>query len=156
VKVFDNKKMNNRKKTLVIFGAFYLLVATSLFLGLKKIKKNFSQEKLDFMLSTASAHRDKTSDLCKYRIIGDPEGVGKKYLKVNFWCGDTNEARSTLSLDAMSDKTVGGVLMEYARIIGFDYKIIEEENWTCLLNDQPIVDRSTIVVDAATIDCFKN
>ena len=147
--------MLDRKRFLIVFSAGYLLIAGFLFLGLKQIQKNFSKEKLDSMLSTPSSYRDKTEDLCSYRILGDPEKVDKRYVKVNFWC-DAGQARSTLSLDAMDDKTVGGVLAEYARIIGFDYGILEKDNWTCIVNDQPIADDSTLVVDAATIDCFEN
>src|SRR3990172_8528584 len=120
--------MNGRKKTLVIYGVCYLLVAASLFIGLKKIKNNFSQEKLDVMLSRTSLYRDKTDDLCKYRIIGDPEKVGNKYVKINFWCGNARESRNALSLEAVNGNTVKAVLTEFARIIGFDYGKIKEKN----------------------------
>lgn len=148
--------MINRKKVLIIFGIIYIIFATSLYFGIKKIKKNFSMEKLNLMLTTTSAYRDKTDDLCKYGIKGDPIDVGKKYLKINFWCINSRDSRNTISLEALNDRTVSGALIEYARIIGFDYQIIKEKNWICLLNDQIIVDYSTTLMDAATIDCFEN
>ncbi len=107
-------------------------------------------------MNTVSEKRDKTDDLCKYAIRGDPEGVGKKYVKVNFWCTASRNAKSTLSLEAFTNKSVKGVLSEYARIMGFEYKTLEEKKWICMLNDQLITDYSTETVDAATIDCFEN
>ncbi len=148
--------MNKRRKTLLIFGLCYFIFAISLFFFLRRVQKNFTPEKLDLLMNTVSEKRDKTDDLCKYAIRGDPEGVGKKYVKVNFWCTASRNAKSTLSLEAFTNKSVKGVLSEYARIMGFEYKTLEEKKWICMLNDQLITDYSTETVDAATIDCFEN
>ena len=148
--------MNIRSKILKIFGFCYLIFAISLFFLIKSGQKNFTLEKLDFLMNTVSEKRDKTEDLCRYAIRGDPEGVGKKYLKLNFWCINSRNARSTLSLEAINDRSVQGILSEYSRIIGFEYKIIEEKGWICTLNNQYITDYSIEPMDTARIDCFEN
>ena len=149
--------MNFRKKFLIIFGICYLILSSLIFFGLKHYsKKNSSKEKIESMILGDSKFKDKTTDLCQYQILGEPK-VGKDYIKINFWCSNWSKARSTFALKGFSDQSVAGILKEYARIIGFDYHIIQEKKWICKLNDQEITSKNigNQVGQASTIDCFE-
>ncbi|MFA6361406.1 MAG: hypothetical protein WCX33_01205 [Candidatus Shapirobacteria bacterium] len=150
--------MNPRKKILIFFGITYLILASFIFFGLKFYsQKNSSKQKIEAMIIGESKFKDKTTNLCQYQILGEPK-VGKDYIKINFWCNDGSKARSTFALKAFSDQSVNGIIKEYARIIGFDYNIIQEKNWVCKLNDQEITSKTSQnnVTPANTIDCFEN
>jgi hypothetical protein len=147
--------MNRRKFILIYLPAMFIL-GMVIFFGLKIYsKKNFSVEKFKTLTETVSTSKDKTDDFCKYQILSEPK-VGDRYVKVNFWCSRDKRARSTLSLDAIADNSVDGILHKYARIINFDYRLIQDNHWYCLLNDQEInsSNLSQIVNPASTIDCF--
>ncbi|NCC69833.1 MAG: hypothetical protein EOM14_16885, partial [Clostridia bacterium] len=82
-----------------------------LVLGLKNnYKRKFSENNVKIFLSDVSEFRDKTDDLCKYAIKGDPSGVGKKYVKINFWCTGREAARSTMSLVVFENHTFFDVI----------------------------------------------
>ena len=147
----------NRKKFLKIYLISFLILGLVIYFGLKNIsQKNFSLNKLENLTNSASIHKDKVTDLCKYQILGEPK-VEKQYIKINFWCQNRSEAHSTLSLAAINSSTVEGVLKEYARIINFDYNLIKQEKWRCLINDKEISDFNinTSVDPASTIDCYQ-
>lgn len=148
----------NRKKFISIYLIIILFIGFSLFFGLKKYSQTkFSPEKLLFLTDTVSQKKDKTEDLCKYQILSEPK-VGDQYIKINFWCQNQSKARSTLSLAAMPQKTVKGILQEYARIINFNYDLISQKKWYCLINDQEITETNLNqeVKPASTIDCFQD
>lgn len=146
-----------RKKILQIYVPLVFCFGLIIFFSLKNYsKKNFSTEKLNQLINTVSLKRDVTDDLCKYQILSEPK-VGDNYIKINFWCKKSTQARSTLSLAAITDNsTFSGVLKEYARIINFDYNLISKNNWYCLFNDEEIVDFDQPIRQAGTIDCFEN
>lgn len=148
----------NRKKFLSTYLPFCLFFSLFLFFGLRSIsQKKFSLEKFNTLTNTTSALKDKTDNLCKYQILSEPK-VGDQYVKINFWCQNLTKARSTLSLAAIPETTIEGVLKEYARIINFDYNLIAQKQWYCLINDQEISSASLnqTVKPASTIDCFEN
>ena len=148
----------NRKKFLSIYLPVCLILGFVIFFGLKNIShKKFSEEKLKILTDTTSVLKDKTDNLCKYQILSEPK-VGDQYVKINFWCQNLTKARSTLSLAAIPETTAEGVLKEYARIINFDYNLIAQKQWFCLLNDQEISSKNLnqTVKPASTIDCFEN
>lgn len=148
----------NRKKFISIYLTTILLVGFGLFFGLKKYsQRNFSYEKFLTLANTVSVLKDKTDNLCKYQILSEPK-VGDQYIKINFWCQNQSKARSTLSLAAMPQKTTDAILNEYSRIINFDYNLINQNKWYCLINDQEIneTNLNQEVLSASTIDCFEN
>lgn len=119
-------------------------------------KTKFNENSLNQLIVGKSKYRNTTDQLCKFQILGEPK-VDKNYIKINFWCNDRSKARSTFSLAAFEDKTPKGIIREYARIIGFDFNIIEDKKWSCNLNDQQIdfnIDNSLVPL-ASTIDCFE-
>lgn len=147
----------NRKKFLKTYLISFLILGFIIYFGLKNIsQKNFSSDKLENLTTSVSIHKDKVTDLCKYQILGEPK-VEKQYIKINFWCQNRSEAHSTLSLAAISNPTVEGVLQEYARIINFDYNFLKQEKWRCLINDKEISNSNinASVDPASTIDCYQ-
>lgn len=150
--------MNFRKKFLIIFGIIYLILASFIFFGLKKYsQKKFTPEKIKILTDQVSPLRDKTDDLCKYKLLGDP-AVKDQYIKLNFWCTNNKNARSTIALTAIENKTIKGVLQEYARIIGFDFNILKEKKWYCLIDNKEISesDFNKNIKPTSSIDCFEN
>lgn len=146
----------SRQKFLAIYFPVSLIIGLVIFFGLKFYSdRNFTSEKFNQLVYAVSSSKDKTDDLCKYQILGEPK-VADQYLKINFWCQNSSKARSTLSLAAIEDQTISGVLHEYARIINFDYSLIKQNNWYCLFNDTEITDFNQKVSSAGTIDCFEN
>ncbi|MDD4938339.1 MAG: hypothetical protein PHX34_04990 [Candidatus Shapirobacteria bacterium] len=126
-----------RSKILRIFGIVYMLVALLIFFGLRlKVKNSFSQEKLKNIISSPSSFRDKTEDACRYEILGEPKET-KDYIKVEMDCKNGEKANSTLSLSAIEDRTINGVLIEYSRIVGFDKKILDEK-FDCFIDGENV------------------
>lgn len=147
----------NRKLFLSIYLPTLFLLGLTIFFGLKIYsQKNFSKQNFDKLIYTTNSNKDKTDNLCKYQILSEPK-VGGNYIKINFWCQNSTQARSTLSLAAIeNNSTIDGVLKEYARIINFDYSLIQNNHWYCLFNDQEITDFNQPTKTAGTIDCFEN
>lgn len=148
----------NRKKFILIYLVIFLFIDFGLFFGLKKYSQNsFSTQKFLSLTNTVSNLKDKTNNLCQYQILSEPK-VGDQYIKINFWCQNQTKARSTLALAAMPQKTPNEILQEYARIINFDYGLIAQNKWYCLINDQEITESNLHqeVLPASTIDCFEN
>jgi hypothetical protein len=147
-----------RRKFLSIYLSFFILSSFSIYFGLKMHKdKNFSKEKLLQLTDTVSSLRDKTDDLCRYKILGEPQ-VGDQYVKINFWCADGRSARSTLAIAAIPDTSIDGVLAEYSRIINFDKNLIQQQKWICFYNDTEInnQDLTQKILPASTISCYQN
>jgi hypothetical protein len=148
--------MRERNKILRIFGIFYIVLALLIYFGLKEhLKTSFSTEKLSNMISGKSIYRDTTTDLCKYQILGDPKEVGN-YVKVNILCKDGKKASSTVSLSAIEDKTLDGFISEYARIIGFDKNIIDN-NFICTLDGVVLTNvmRKSAVQPISSLNCVE-
>ncbi|MBU3935551.1 hypothetical protein KJ909_02660 [Patescibacteria group bacterium] len=149
--------MVKRKKVLLIFGMFYGVFVLLMCFGLKsRMANNFSEIKLKEMISGKSKFRDMTDDLCKYQILGDPKEVGN-YVKINIMCVAGRKASSTLSLSATEDKTVEGVIKEYARIIGFEEKLLAEKNFKCYLDNKILTAEMEVqmIRPTSTIDCYE-
>lgn len=147
--------MVKRKKILLYFGFFYLVFSLVLYFTLKtNLKSKFSKNNLNEMISGKSVFREMTTDLCRYHILGDPKEVGN-YVKVEFFCGGDKKSLSTLSLSAIEDKTVGGFIKEYARIIGFDEKLIKEQKFNCYLDGKLLSEEmmSDIIRPTSTLSC---
>jgi hypothetical protein len=149
--------MNKRKKYLVVFGIVYLILAMTIYFGLKmRMEKKFSQKNLDEMI-TGSPNQAKTTDLCKVQLLGEPK-VGLDYVKINFNCSNGSKSMSTLSLAAFRDKTVYGVIDEYGRIVNFDGRLSQSKLWNCSVDSQKITQKegNNAIHQAATIDCYQS
>lgn len=141
-----------RKKILLVWGIIYAVLTVVGVAGLETRKKNFSYEKLEKMMMTTATDRDKTTDWCKYVVLGEPKEPDGDWVKINFWCAGDKNSRSTLSLRAIEDKSLGGVLKEYARIVGVD----GEMTWECRLNEKKMIDNWEILVKKTDrIDCYE-
>lgn len=119
---------------MLVFGVVYFFFALLLYFGLKiHLKNNFSKDILNEMILSKSLMRDTTTDLCKYQILGDPKEFGN-YVKIEINCDNGKKALSTLSLSAIEDKTIGGVIEEYSRIIGFDVSLLDDQKYKCYID----------------------
>lgn len=151
--------MIRRKKFLLIYALVYICLSLIVYFGLTyRLKNNFSIETMNSIIMGKSMHRDVTTDLCKYYVLGDPKDE-PNYVKVGFVCENGNEVISTLVMSAIEDKTIKGLLNEYARIIGFDPKLIDENNFTCFNDDKVMYsedDYKEIVRATSTIRCIQN
>jgi len=148
----------NRKKFLNFYLPTMFVFGLIIFFSLKNYsQKNFSLEKLESLIETTSSSKDKPTDLCKYQILSEPK-VGDNYIKINFWCNGDKKAQSTLAVDAIPKKTFQGVLREYSRIINFDYNLIADQQWYCLLNGQEVKssDWDQTVKTPGNIDCYES
>lgn len=147
--------VNQRNKILINFGIFYFVFSLIMFFGLRvNLKNKFSKESLNEIISGKSAFRDTTTDLCRYQLLGDPKEEGN-YVKFEIFCGEDKKAQSTLSLSAIEDKTVDGVIKEYARIMGFNEELLKEQKFTCYLDGKILVDemKVEIIRPTSTISC---
>ena len=148
----------NRRKFLKFYFPALLFIGLGLYFGLKKYSSvNFTHQKVDLLIETVSSSKDKIENICQYQILSEPK-VGDNYVKINFWCQNQSSARSTLALSAIKNNSIESILQEYARIINFDYQLIFNHHWYCILNDQEITpsEFSHSVKNASTIDCFEN
>lgn len=129
--------------------------------------KNFSQQKVEEMLTTTSKFRDKTDDPCFYSIFGDPVNSGNNYLKINLYCGNGKKSTNTLSIKAIKDKTIRGAIRELGRVNGFDVLIKNNEiislgklqsseykKWYCFIDGEIIKDIGLQVPKGKTLECF--
>ena len=97
-------------------------IVVILFIGLLVWNKNrFSEAKMMAMIETPSKLRSLTTDFCAYRTGIDPKEPDRRYVKINFFCGE-NQALNTISWITIKNTTVGGLVDMVAKINGVDYK----------------------------------
>lgn len=159
-------KWRETRRFLTQYMMVYVCLVVVLFLGLRWYKnKNFSKEKLEIMMTMVSGLRDKTSDPCKYAVLGEPTTAGLDYLKVNIYCTEKSKSLNSMDLRAIKERTVMGAIKELARVNGFEVKLdgskiflgSEESNksWICKNNRASLGNFSDVVYPKTTIDCFR-
>lgn len=152
-------EMFEKRKFLKLIFAYLVLfytLAGLMFYALRyHFEKNFSEKRLENMITKQSKWRGMTDDLCNFQIYGDPVDAGKEYVKINFECSDGRSSKNTLALAAIKDKTFGGIMTEFARIIGFDPEIVMSKNssWRCSIDNQEIMNQKMLIGEQATINC---
>jgi hypothetical protein len=146
---------------------WYIVVCLIFVAGMKWYKKrNYSQSKLETMISTVSKSRDLTDDPCKYAIFGEPTTAQQQYIKIYIFCTKSSKSLNSMDLRAIKDKTVGGALAELGRINGFkvslkegkiilgDNKDLKNDSWVCLQNRKKVFNFGEELIQKGTIDCF--
>lgn len=134
---------------IVLFYGLLVIV----FIMLKKVQvASFNQENLDYLISGISRYRDKTDDLCKYTLYGDPKNVGNNWIKFRFSCGEDRNVISTMALVNIKDYSFDQVLGEYLRVINFDKSEWIRQNWKCFYDNME-VNYETLLKETATIYC---
>lgn len=149
----------------------YLIIFYSIsFLGFTFLRfyyrKHFNRFALEEIITTPSQFRDKTNNPCFYSVYGDPD-VGKEYVKVNLYCGESQKSLNTLALKAIKKKSVEGVLKELGRINGFNAVIppdkilslgnletTSQRRWYCLLSGKGVGDFTKEVNNSEVLECF--
>jgi hypothetical protein len=150
--------MTGRNKSLIIYGVIYIFIALTIYFGLRyHYRRSFSNEKLQTMISGKPIGQEMTTDLCLYQILGDPKETGN-YVKISFACNNEKKVNSTLSLKAIEDKTIRGIMKEYARIIGFDISVIKAENFDCYVDGKLLTEemQNQLIRPTADLNCIKN
>lgn len=134
----------------------YLALSLAIYFVLKQYRsEKFTAEKLEAMISTPSNKRDTTDDLCKYAILGNPKLSGDNYVKINFICSQEKRVVSTMSLSVLPDTKLETILKEYARIIGFNYQTLIDDNWHCLLEEEPVKSFSEVARPTNSLECYQ-
>jgi len=143
-------------RTFRLLGIWLLLfygVLLVLFMKLDDIKENnFNQENLDFLISSVSNYRDKTDDMCKYSLYGDPKNVGDNWIKLIFDCGSGRSVISTLALVNINNYSFEEIISEYLRIINFDKKDWIEQKWRCFYDGKEI-ENQAVLKETFSINC---
>lgn len=143
-------------RTFRLLGIWFLLfygVLLALFIKLGEIKKNnFNQKSLDYLINSVSTYRDKTDDMCKYSLYGDPKNVGNNWIKLKFECGNDKQVISTLALVNIANYSFEEIINEYLRIINFEKNDWIEQNWKCFYDGKE-VENQTLLKDEVTINC---
>ena len=150
--------MRQRKRFLIVYGIVYFLIVVIMVGGLKVWSKSkFSPDKLENMIAGKPRLIAQISNLCKVQLLGDPK-VGKEYVKFSFSCNDGSKAISTLALSAFPDRSVSGVVDEYARIVNFEDKISTSVRWRCKFNGEELNLESgkKMIEPATTIECYQS
>lgn len=146
-------------------GIFFVIIITLLvgeyfFLRLH-YQQNFSDSKLEAMLSATSTLKDQTGDPCKYSILGEPPVSAGRYLSLQLYC-PTGKSVNTLDPRAVPDLTFRGVIEELGRVNGFavefknnhPYKLGNlSQHWKCLSDSAQIRDYEQKVPIPSTITC---
>ena len=128
-------------------------ILLALFIKLGDIKKNnFNQESLDYLINSVSVYRDKTDDLCKYSLYGDPKNVGDNWIKLKFECGNGKQVISTLALVNIDNYSFEEIINEYLKIINFDKSDWKKQNWKCFYDGKEI-ENQTELKETLTINC---
>jgi hypothetical protein len=151
--------LSSWKKTFIFLAKYfcgYLFFAVIFYFGVSIHKnRNYSQQKLDEMMTTVSPLRDTTKNPCQYSILGDPNSAGEMYLKLNLFCKNGEKSLNSMDLRAIKDKTVWGAVVELGRINGFDKIVIDKNQWVCFQNRKPILSTLENLKNSATLDCFE-
>lgn len=126
-----------------------------MYFGLRaNLKNKFSVDELKKITLGKSILKEPTFDLCKFQILGDPKEVGN-YVKIQIICDNGQKAISTMSLSAVEDKSVKGVINEYSRIVGFDVNELKKQKYQCYLDGKLLSEESEneIIRPTSTLSC---
>ena len=145
--------MNFIKKILIFVFVFYVVVIF-LFLGLRRHRYEFSIDKLEAMIDTVSELRDKTNDLCAYSLYGDPVIGGESYIKLEVNCLSDRKSLNSLSLVAVDSDKLKDIIIEFCRIINFDFDLWQKQDWRCFVGDKR-VDFGERIENKSLIRCYQ-
>ncbi len=109
--------------------------------------------KFNSMVRDMGAWRDKTDDLCKYYIEGDPYVGSGNYVKLRIKCDDGRSISNTIDLSAINEKTVRGIINEYKRIVGYIGEVEDKNKWDCQIDGETITNFEIVPPKGASIDC---
>jgi len=155
------------KEILVYLLIFYSISFLVIFFLKNHYSKNFSPLQIEEMITNISRFRNKTDNPCLYSIAGDPVNSMNDYLKVNLYCNEKEKSLNTLSLKAVKDKTIEGVIREIGRVNGF--RVITQEGqllslgalergkykkWYCFIDGNPIKTIKLQIPKGKTLECF--
>jgi len=103
---------------ITIYLTIFIFIHFATYFLIRNQQRYFSQASLDKLIYTISPLRKVATDPCQHAFANDP--YSQNYYKISISCSNKITTTNTLDLDAIADKTVGGVIAEYSRIINFD------------------------------------
>jgi len=145
---------------LVKFTSAYLFVLFFIHLGIfyliKYRQRNFDQIQVNRLIYSSSPFHSSPVDLCQRSFAKDP--YTQNYYKIYLYCSDSAKSTNTIDLDAVGDKTVKGVVAEFARIVKFDALVLlGETSWVCISAvDDLEVDFNSLAKEHDILSCYAN
>lgn len=137
-----------------IYLGIFLLIHFGIFFLIKNQQKNFSQASLNQLIYTVSTSRPRTDNPCLRTFAQEP--YTQNYYKIYIYCNQNPDAATnTIDLDAVPDKTIRGVITEFARIMNFDPQLLLRSGCYSAENGKNI-DLNSIAVSKDTIKCNFN
>jgi hypothetical protein len=121
---------------------------------IKNTQKNYSQENLNKLIYTVSKQRQKIDDPCQNKFAKDP--YTQNYYKIYIYCNSSSKtSTNTIDLDAINDKSIKGVITEFARIMNFDPNLLLVNGCISTETGQ-IVDFNSQAINKDTLKCNYN
>jgi len=138
----------------ILYIIFFILVHFGIFLLIKKTQKNYSQENLNKLLYTVSEQRQKIDDPCQNKFAKDP--YTQNYYKIYIYCNSSTKiSTNTIDLDAINDKSIKGVITEFARIMNFDPNLLLANQ--CISTETgKTVNFDSLAINKDTLKCIYN
>jgi len=116
---------------------FYVCIFI-IFIILNNHKKKFDKTSFDEMVYTVSNMRDMTNDLCSYILYGDPNNTGNNHVKIEFICLNSKVTLNNISLAPVKSNSLKDILIEFSRIVNYDFSLWDKQEWSCLVNNNPV------------------
>ena len=136
----------------IVYIAIFGLIHGGLFLGIKNLQKNYNQDNLNKLIFTVSAQRPRYDSPCQNTFAKDP--YSPNYYKIYIYCnGSEKPSTNTIDLDAVNDKTVRGVITEFARIMNFDANKLLANNCLSTENGKN-VNLDSLAINHDILKCF--
>ena len=121
---------------------------------IKNLQKNYNQENINKLLYTVSKQRPQITNPCQNSFAKDP--YTPNYYKIYIYCDSaTKTATNTIDLDAINDKSIRGVVTEFARIMNFDPNLLLANGCISTETGQ-IVDFNSQAINKDTLKCNYN
>jgi hypothetical protein len=121
---------------------------------IKKLQNNYNQENVDKLLYTVSSQRAVITNPCQNSFAKDP--YTPNYYKIYIYCNSgTKMSTNTIDLDAVKDKSIKGVITEFARIMNFDPNLLLVNGCISTETGQ-IVDFNSQAINKDTLKCNYN
>lgn len=137
------------KKEIIRLTLVYFLITGVVIGGTLLLRKRFSEEWLDRMITSGGSGKQLTTDPCAYAIAGEPN-AGGRYIKLIVTCKDNRQSWNTFDTRAIKADDLEQLLNEFHRINGIS---AETKKYKCNMDSAPIGLTSKLQTPT-TINCI--